>query len=60
MLEKALEYSLYRIFNKGLSILVGLIVKVRPLANFPLCMCADKPPGQSLAGEGAAKVWYCQ
>ena len=60
MLENALEYSHYRIFNKGLSILVGLIVKLRPWANFLLCVCADKPPDQSLAGKGAAKVWYCQ
>ena len=30
MLENATEYSHCRIFNKGLAILVGVIVKLRP------------------------------
>ena len=58
MLENAPEYSHYRIFNKGLAILVGVIVKLRPWANFPLFVCADRPSGQSPAGEGAAKAWF--
>lgn len=55
MLENAPEYSHLRIINKGLAILVGLIVKLKTWANFPLCVCADKPPGQWQGGEGASK-----
>ena len=57
MLENATEYSHYRIFNKGLAILVGVIVKLRPRVNFPLFVRADRASRQSPAGEGAAKAW---
>ena len=58
MLENAPEYSHYRIFNKWPAILVGVIVKLRLWANFPLFVCADRPSGQSTpAGEGTAKAW---